>query len=125
MLQKKNTYSMSIDKRSLKTNQVTGEDKIARITDVENYSLTAIGADEALKEFLGPRADSEDSKLEMYKQISNQGYTYLKDLPNDISKKRTLNTINSYLIGAGLASDLVGEDFLEIASNTKNLNKML
>ena len=29
MLQKKNTYSMSIDKRSLKTNQVTGDDKIA------------------------------------------------------------------------------------------------
>ena len=56
MLQKKNTFSTSIDKRSLKTNQVTGDDKVARISDVESYALSTIEADAALREFLGPRA---------------------------------------------------------------------
>lgn len=95
-----------------------------RISDVENYSLTAIGADEALKEFLGPRADAEDGKIEMYKNISMQGYTYLDDLPNDLSKKQTLNTMNAYLIGSGIASDLISDEFITIKNNVK-IDKLL
>ena len=119
MLSKKNTYSLDISKRSLKTNQVSGDSKIARISDAENFSLSTIGADSALKEFLGPRADANDSKMELYKQISMYGYCYQKDLPNDLRKKQTLNTINSYLIGAGIESDLL-ED-----TNPINIEKIL
>jgi UDP-N-acetylmuramyl pentapeptide synthase len=95
-----------------------------RISDVENYALSAIGADEALKEFFGPRADAEDAKMEMYKNISKQGYTYLNDLPNDLSKKQTLNTVNSYLIGAGITSDLIPNDYTAI-DNKKKIDNML
>lgn len=78
-----------------------------RISDAENYCLTAMGADYALKEFFGPRADSQDSKTELYKQISMFGYAYMKDLPNDLSKKQTLNTVNTFFIGAGIETDLL------------------
>jgi len=56
---------------------------------------------------LGPRADSADAKLEMYKNISMQGYVYQKDLPNDINQKQTINTIDAYFIGCGLQTDLL------------------
>ena len=59
-----------------------------------------------LREFLGPRADSQDSKATMYKEISKQGYVYMKDLPNDISKKTTLNTVSTLLLGAGIDNDI-------------------
>jgi len=56
ILTKKNTYSLDINKRALKTNQITGSNKISRVSDADNNALSIIGADFALKEFLGPRA---------------------------------------------------------------------
>lgn len=111
MLSKKNTFSLNIDKRNLKTGQVTAIDKIARISDMENYCLLSYKNDSvALKEFLGPRADSMDAKQEMYKEISKQGYCYMKDLPNDVSKKQALNTVNVLLLGAMIDNDLSVSD---------------
>lgn len=107
ILSKKNTYSLSIDQRNMKTGQTTGHDKVARISDNETYVMTAIGANKALEEFLGARADAMSKKTEMYKNISMYGYTYLKDLPADLSKNQTLNTISVYLMGAGIKNDLI------------------
>ena len=108
-LSKKNTYSLSISSRNMKTGTVTGHDKIARISDVESYSLAAIGADNALKELLGSRADNMESKTELYKQIGMYGYAYLKDLPDNIEKSQAINTVAIYLLGAGLNSDLLNK----------------
>ena len=71
--------------------------------------------------------DAQDAKLEMYKNISNDGYTYLDNLPNDISKKQTINTLNTYLLGAGIASDLIDDTFTRtsVKSNNKNLKILL
>lgn len=110
ILSKKNTYSLDIAQRNMKNGQVTGSDRIARISDVESYSLVAIGADSALQEFLGPRADNAVAKTDMYKDINSYGYTYLKNLSRDISENQTLNTMYVYLMGAGLANDLLKED---------------
>jgi len=107
MLMKKNSYSLDIDQRSQKTNQLSGDDKVARITEAENYALSVYEADESLKEFLGPRADDSVAKTAMYKQIMTEGYCKLEDLPNDVANKYTLNTVDTYLIGAGIMSDLV------------------
>lgn len=106
ILTKKNSYSLSINKRNMKTNLVTGDDKIAKLTDAENYALNILNADKALQEFLGPRADSSMKKMEMYKNISMYGYTYLKDLPNDLDNQ-VVNTIYAYLIGSGIENDLL------------------
>lgn len=87
--------------------QVTADDKIARISDMETFSLlTYKNNSAALKEFLSARADSMDAKATMYKEISKQGYVYLKDLPDDITKKQSLNTVSTLLYGAGIDNDL-------------------
>ena len=56
ILSKKNSYSSEISLRDSKTGQVTSSDKSGRVSDVENYALLTLGAKDALKEFLGPRA---------------------------------------------------------------------
>lgn len=109
ILSKKNTYSLDIDKRDSKTGQVSGESKIARIADTEAIGLRNYGAEYALKEFFGPRADNQVSKTEMYKQIAKYGYVYYDDLPYDITKSQTLLTTYTYMMGAGLANDLMCE----------------
>ena len=43
----------------------------------------------------------------MYRQIARDGYCSLEDMEEDRSSSTTLNTINSYLLAAGLRSDLV------------------
>ncbi|ALN97829.1 hypothetical protein Bp8pS_150 [Bacillus phage vB_BpuM-BpSp] len=72
--------------------------------------MIAIGANEGLKEFLGPRADSQVSKMDMYKNISMYGYTKLEELSRDITENQTLNTLYISLMGAGLSNDLLKED---------------
>ena len=113
ILSKKNTWSLDINKRNLKTGQLSGDNRIARISDAENYCLLTYKTDNyALKEFLSARSDSLDAKNEMYKEISRQGYCYMKDLPNDIKKKQSINTVSILLVGAGLDNDLTIPDNL-------------
>jgi len=107
ILSKKNTYSLEINERNMKTGQVTGHSKIARIADTETYALLTYGAKAALKEYLGPRSDNMSSKTSMYKDISLYGYTYQSDMDYDIRSNQTLNTVYTYLIAAGLQNDLL------------------
>lgn len=122
ILSKKNTYSLDIDKRDMKTGQVTSDDKIARIADTEAIGLTTYGAKYALKEFFGPRADSMAKKREMYKQINKYGYVYYDDLEGDIRQSQSLNTIYTYLMGAGLANDLLVEPPEEVEARERRKN---
>lgn len=119
MLYKKNSYNLNIDGRNPKTNQLNSSDKVARVTDQENFSLGVYEADEALKEFFGPRADDSVEKTEMYKEIATQGYTQLSDYTNEVKNKQTLNTIDTFFMGAGIMSDLVTED-LELTRTKEN-----
>lgn len=66
-----------------------------------------MGADSALKEFLGPRADNKDSKIEMYQRISEDGYLSLNDLSNNIESSQTINTVDTFFLGAGITTDLI------------------
>ena len=106
-LSKKNTYSFDISNRN-KNGVLTGHDRIARITDMETYELTARGSTEALKEFMSARSDNPVKKRNMYRQIANYGYVYLKDIddPNHPSKGQALSLIADYIKAAGLKSDL-------------------
>ena len=59
----------------------------------------------------------------MYKEISKQGYVYMKDLPNDISKKQTLNTVNTLLLGAGINNDLsIPDDTIQALEKINSSN---
>lgn len=107
MLTKKNTTSLRTSKRSAITGQVVGSDKSARESDQENVALLTIGADKALAEFMGPRADDRVMELEMLDQINKNGYTELDTLTNHLENKTTLVTLDVYLLGMGIKSDLI------------------
>lgn len=47
------------------------------------------------------------AKRDMYSKISKYGYCYLDELESDISQNQTINTINTYMLGAGIKSDLI------------------
>jgi hypothetical protein len=107
LLAKKNKYALDVEETELKTGQVKGESKVTSVTDPETFALTAINADAALREFLGPRADAQISKNQMYAQISQDGFATLEGLSKDVSQSTTLNTIDTYLLASGIRSDLV------------------
>jgi len=111
-VRKKNSTSISISKRDPRYNQVTGEDKIGRITDWETRALEVQGAKSALKEFFGPRSDDSVSKEQMYQSIIEKGTVSLKDL--DISKfnKQSLITANDFFIAAMVGNDLLTREYL-------------
>lgn len=107
-LEKKNSGSVSNAERNPLTGQVTGDDKNGRKSDVETYSLLATGAENALKEFLGPRADDNVARTEMAAQIAKNGYVSLNTLSNDKANKTSLNTLNVYFLMQGFKTNLIG-----------------
>ena len=112
MLSKKNTTSTDIGSRSAITGQVVGKDKNARDSDAENFALVTIDANDTLREFLGPRADDKVMKTEMYSEIARKGYTSLNGLTNDVENKTTLNTLDVFMMGMGLKTDLISDTLI-------------
>lgn len=104
---KKNGISTSADIRSALTGQVTGADKNGRESDLENTMLISLGMKDTLRELNGPRADDLVMKREMLTSIATKGYVSLEELTDEITNKTTLNTVNVYLLGMSLDSDLV------------------
>lgn len=118
---KKNGISTGIDQRSAITSQVTGADKNGRNSDLEGTMLVSLGMTNALKELNGPRADDLVMKNQMQQQIALTGQvdiSMLDDLPEN---KTTLNTVNVYLLGMGLNSDLVTSGLMTKQSIKENL----
>lgn len=109
MAQSKNHTSTAASKRDPRTGQVSGEDRTARVTDVETYSLLAQGQYSAAQEFYGPMSDDTEAHYEMLRAIQRDGEVELRSLPNDPTSKVTLNTINVFMIGSCLQSNLVDE----------------
>lgn len=108
----KNSGSTSIRRRSSKTGQVTGEDKNGRNTDVETYSLSAYGAINTLAEFLGPRADDELRKNQMYSAIEQDGVCYASQLSSTQEDKVAINTLDVYYAGMGMVTNMVRGQYL-------------
>lgn len=107
MLHKKNGLSITNTKRSALTGQVTASDKNGRESDMENSMLLAVGANNILRELNGPRSDDMVMKTQMNTAINTNGYVSLEQLDSDPANKVALNTIDVFMIGMGLKSDLV------------------
>lgn len=106
-LMKKSAASIKTDKRNPLSGQVTGDDKNARNSDSEVYSLATLGANKALSEFLGPRADDMRAKNEMYAEIAKNGYVSMEDLTDDVYNKVALNTFDIYFLMQGLRTNMI------------------
>ena len=115
-ISKKNGLSTSIDTRSALTAQVTGADKNGRESDLENTMLASLGMVNTMREVNGPRADDMSMKNQMLHDIALNGYVKLEDLDDDVENKTTLNTVNVFLLGMGLDSDLVTKGLMLPAS---------
>ena len=106
-LMKKSAASIKTDKRNPLSGQVVGDDKNARNSDSEVYSLATLGANAALKEFLGPRADDMRAKNEMYAEIAKNGYVSMENLTDDVYNKVALNTFDMYFLMQGLRTNMI------------------
>lgn len=112
LLHKKNGLSVSNNRISALTGQVTRDDKNARDSDIEAAMLVALGADRILQELHGPRADDHIMKRQARQAISTKGYVLLEELDNTRTNKVTLNTVNAFLISMGLSTDLVTDTYI-------------
>lgn len=112
LLHKKNGISVSNEKVSALTGQVTNKDKNARDSDIEASMLVALGADKILQELHGPRADDHVMKRQMNQSISSKGYVILEELDNLPTNKVTLTTVNTFLLSMGLHSDLITPTYI-------------
>lgn len=112
LLSKKNKYSLDASQRSIKTDQVSGDSKVASIVDSEAYALISIGADDILKELYGARSGDQVARNELYKNISLNGYASLGDVTANSTpeSKSTLNTLNTYMIASGIMTDLITDN---------------
>lgn len=104
---KKSTGSLSDTKRNAKTNQVTGDDKNARNSDVESYAMLTIGANQSLKELMGPRGDDINASSQMQQQITKNGFFQLDEIETDRTQKKSINTMDVYFHIQGLMTNIV------------------
>jgi hypothetical protein len=116
---KKNKTSIEVSQRDAKTNQVINHDKNGMNTIDENYALVTYGANNAVKEFMSFRADDGVMKEDAYSQIRMNGYVSLKDLPDHIENKTSLNMLDTYMLSMGLMTDLVTNSYLTVKSLKK------
>ena len=77
---------------------------------MEVTALSAINADNVVKEFLSARSDDSQAKHALYQQIATYGYAKLEELPDKLENKQTLNTISYYLTAAGIENDMLVDD---------------
>jgi hypothetical protein len=68
--------------------------------------------DATIKEFTRAKADDMDAKNKMYNQINTTGQVSLKDLDSDKSSQVARNTVDVYLIGSGVMSNLLEKDYM-------------
>lgn len=117
LVEKKNGSSTSINVRDPKTGQVTSVDKNAGNSDMEAAMiLSYLDHDQEsaiIKELHGFRSDDFAAKAEAYNSIQDKGYVSLGEITTgDNTAKMTLNLVNTYLIGAGIKSDLISESYV-------------
>ena len=110
-LTKKNSMSIDISTRDMKTGLLTGVDKNGKTSDREMESLALAGLDATINEYSKYRADSMNAKNELYNLININGTVTQKEVPVDIDDSLSKNLLNTYLIGSGFNSNLINQGY--------------
>lgn len=108
---KKSGYNTDITTRNPKTGAIVGNSKGVE-SDRELESLVLQNMDATIKEFTRAKADDMEAKNKMYNQINTTGQVSLKDLESDKSNQVARNTVDVYLIGSGIMSNLLEQDYM-------------
>jgi hypothetical protein len=112
MLSKKNNASMHVEKRDMRTGRLMQEDKAAQETDRDFESLASFGLADTLDEFRSVKADAMQASSEMIATIADKGSVSQKDYVVTRSDGLARNMLNVYLLGAGIHSNLVDNDYM-------------
>lgn len=119
-ISKKNSMSTNISKRDMKTGLLLDVDKNGNTSDREMECLAVMGLDDTMRELATYRADSMEAKTEFYNTINITGMVSQKDIKVSKDDSLSRQLLNTYLIGAGLNSNLINEeDYLPITLKDK------
>lgn len=109
MIFTKNHTAINPTKVDPRSGQVSGHDKVARMTTPELYSMIVQNQFNSAKELYGPMADDTSAAYEMARIIQRDGEVELKDLPDDPINRTALTTIGYYMYGSCVATNLLDE----------------
>ena len=111
MLTKKNNNAMEINNRDMKTGRLLGHDKGGIESNKEFEGALAMGLESITIEYSRIKAAAMKAKAEAYNNINVKGEVSLADIESDKNDSIAKNTMNVYLIGANLHSNLIDEDY--------------
>ena len=106
-ISKKNSMSVDIDDRNMKTGRLINRDKNGNMSDREMECLAVMGLDKTLREFATYRGDSMKAKTEFYSTINDKNMVSLDDVDVAVTDSISRNTLNAYLIGAHINTNLI------------------
>lgn len=119
-LSKKNSMSIKITERNMKTGRLIFKDKNGNTSDREMECLAVMGLPNTIREFSTYRADSVKAKNEFYATINAKNMVSLKDVKVDLDDSISRNTLNAYLLGAHINTNLLNVgDYLPITLKNK------
>ena len=109
---KKNHITTSINDRDYKTGLLVYHDKGGKTSDRELEGLVAMDMDNCMKELTTFRADAMNAKSIAYSTISTTGILRQNDIPIDQTDFTSKNTLNYYLLGSCLYTNIVNQDYM-------------
>ena len=110
LLSKKTSNAIHIADRDMKTGLLLNHDKGGKTSDREFEAAAILNLDWTMDELARPRADGMVSKEKLYATIAEKGYVAAGDVQIEPSESLAQNLLYSYLIGADIITNLVGED---------------
>lgn len=109
---KKNAMSTGRDTRDMKTGLLVSIDKNGKTSDREMEALNVMGLDKTFRELSTWRADYMDSKDQAYQQINLTGQIVEDDIIIDKQQSLAKNMLNSYMVAAGLYTNILNKDYM-------------
>lgn len=108
---KKNSMSLNIDDRDMRTGLLNNVDKNGKMSDREFESLIVNGSDETIKEFSRLRADAMEQKSQALNTINLTGTLSLDDLKAENDEVLSRNMLDAYFLGAQLKTNLITDTY--------------
>ena len=108
---KKSRYNTNINVRNNKTGHIIGNSKGVE-SDREFETLELQNLSYCSKELSRAKADDMDAKNRMYLDIYNKGIVYAADLKSTKSSQISRKTLDTYLIGSCIKSNLLSETYM-------------
>lgn len=120
----KTNTAVDIGKRDMKTGRLLGEDKGGLESNKEFEGAAALGLEYTIIENARIKADAMKAKAEAYNAISTMGTVSFNDIDANKTDSIAKNTMNVYLIGCNLHSNLVDDDYYTPHTLNRKKNSM-